>query len=348
MTGQSNLIHDMRTRIKVEDYGLENHAATDFPGTYEGYDDTWNLENFKRNFQIKIQSISRDKMEMEFDMIGCDASLANAFRRILLAEIPTMAIEKVYMYNNTSVIQDEILAHRIGLIPLKANPDKFKYRENMEDEETEENTLEYELKIKCKLPKDAKKGDKAAYIDSKVLTSHIEWIPIGNQAEHFKAEDVNPIHPDILINKLNPGQELDMRLKAVKGIGKDHAKFSPVATAFYRLLTEIRLKRDFYDEEAEKLQSCFTPGVIELVADEASGRRKAAVANPRLDLCSRQIFMHDEFKDQVEVFKVRDHFIFSIESTGAITAEDLFKKSVSTLMQKSENLLNMMSCETNK
>ena len=159
------------------------HAATDFPGTYEGYNDAWNFEHFKKNFQIKIQSISKDKMEMEFDMIGVDASLANSFRRILLAEIPTMAIEKVYMYNNTSVIQDEILAHRMGLIPLKANPDKFKMKENIEDEETEENTLEYELKIKCKLPKDAKKGDKQAYVDSKVLTSHIQWIPIGNQAE---------------------------------------------------------------------------------------------------------------------------------------------------------------------
>ena len=67
---------------------------------------------------------------MEFDLIGVDASLANAFRRILLAEIPTMAIEKVYVYNNTSVIQDEVLAHRLGLIPLKANPNQFKMKSN--------------------------------------------------------------------------------------------------------------------------------------------------------------------------------------------------------------------------
>ncbi len=67
---------------------------------------------------------------MEFDLIGVDASLANSFRRILLAEIPTMAIEKVYVYNNTSVIQDEVLAHRLGLIPLKANPNLFKIKNN--------------------------------------------------------------------------------------------------------------------------------------------------------------------------------------------------------------------------
>ena len=63
-------------------------------------------------------------------MIGIDAAIANSFRRILLSEVPTMAIDRVYIYNNTSVIQDEVLAHRIGLIPLKANPDHFKFKEN--------------------------------------------------------------------------------------------------------------------------------------------------------------------------------------------------------------------------
>ena len=85
---------------------------------------------------------------------------------------------------------------------------------------------------------------------------------------------------------------------------------STLATAYYRLLTEIVLKQDFYDEQAEKLQSCFSPGVIELVNDDKKeGRKKAVVVNPRVDLCSRQIFMHEEFKDLVEVYKIRDHFI---------------------------------------
>ena len=61
-------------------------------------------------------------------MIGIDASIANSFRRILLSEVPTMAIEKVHVFNNTSVIQDEVLAHRLGLIPLKANPKLFNFK----------------------------------------------------------------------------------------------------------------------------------------------------------------------------------------------------------------------------
>lgn len=64
---------------------------------------------------------------MEFDMIGIDPSIANAFRRILIAELPTMAIEKVLIANNTSVIQDEVLAHRLGLIPIKADPRLFDF-----------------------------------------------------------------------------------------------------------------------------------------------------------------------------------------------------------------------------
>jgi DNA-directed RNA polymerase I and III subunit RPAC1 len=57
-----------------------------------------------------------------------DASLANALRRILIAEVPTMAIEQVYIQDNSSIIQDEVLAHRLGLIPIKADPRAFNFQ----------------------------------------------------------------------------------------------------------------------------------------------------------------------------------------------------------------------------
>lgn len=46
---------------------------------------------------------------------------------VLCLQLPTMAIEKVLIANNTSVIQDEVLAHRLGLIPIKADPRLFDY-----------------------------------------------------------------------------------------------------------------------------------------------------------------------------------------------------------------------------
>lgn len=61
--------------------------------------------------------------------MGVEPSLANALRRILISEIPTMAIEKVNMWQNTSIIPDENLAHRMGLIPILADPREFEFNE---------------------------------------------------------------------------------------------------------------------------------------------------------------------------------------------------------------------------
>lgn len=63
-----------------------------------------------------------------------------------------------------------------------------------------------------------------------VYSRDIKWLPIGRQLEVFPRgdEQVGVIHKDILLNKLNPGHEIDIIMEAVKGIGKDHAKFSPV------------------------------------------------------------------------------------------------------------------------
>ena len=66
-----------------------------------------------------------------------------------------------------------------------------------------------------------------------VLTSHMKWIPMGGQADKFSQEDVRPVDDDILIAKLRPGHELDIKLHAMKGIGRDHAKFSPVGGFFF-------------------------------------------------------------------------------------------------------------------
>lgn len=64
-------------------------------------------------FQVLSIKIYQEKdRELEFDLINCNTALANAYRRILLSEIPSMAIDKVYIVNNSSLMQDEILAHR--------------------------------------------------------------------------------------------------------------------------------------------------------------------------------------------------------------------------------------------
>lgn len=66
--------------------------------------------------QIKINSI--DLNTIKFELINTDITVANALRRIIISEVPTLAIEIVEIKENTSALHDEFLAHRLGLIPL--------------------------------------------------------------------------------------------------------------------------------------------------------------------------------------------------------------------------------------
>ncbi|XP_067012451.1 DNA-directed RNA polymerases I and III subunit RPAC1 [Anabrus simplex] len=334
-----NPIEHAKNRITMKENGVLNTYASDYPGTY-GIDDSWSLQEFVKKFRIKI--VKYDKLEMEFDLIGIHAAIVNAFRRILLSEVPSMAIEKVFIYSNTSLLQDEVLAHRLGLIPLKADARLFEYRREDDEEGTEQDTLEFELKLKCSWNPKAKDTAGAPVdekkINSKVYTKHIKWLPIGSQKDIYTAEEVGPIHEDILIAKMVPGQELDLKLHAIKSIGRDHAKFSPVATAFYRLLPEITLTREVEGEQAEKLQKCFSPGVIGL-EETKHGKNRAVVLDARYDTCSRNVYRYDDIKDAVRMDRVRDHFIFTIESVGAMTPDVLFIEAIKVLKQKCRSFL---------
>ena len=66
------------------------------------------LKRLKKTVHIKVVSMSAEAVE--FDLIGADCALANTLRRLLLAEVPSVAAEKVLLYQNTSLIQDEICA----------------------------------------------------------------------------------------------------------------------------------------------------------------------------------------------------------------------------------------------
>ncbi|KAM9803829.1 DNA-directed RNA polymerases I and III subunit RPAC1 [Neosynchiropus ocellatus] len=335
-------VEEIRSRVILGEFGVRNVHSTDFPGNYPGYDDTWDMQEFQKKFRIDM--VSLDDATLEFDMVGIDAALANAFRRILIAEVPTMAIEKVFVYNNTSIVQDEVLAHRLGLVPIKADPRLFEYRNSegaAEEEGSEIDTIQLHLKIKCtRNPRASKESSdpRELYLNHMVYSGDIKWAPIGNQADVFAESRIGPVHDDILIAQLRPGQELDIVMHCVKGLGKDHAKFSPVATASYRLLPEITLMERLTGEKAARLQRCFSPGVIRL--EDVDGEQVAVVANSRLDTCTREVLRHDDLKNVVKLGRVRDHFIFMVESTGILPPDVLVTEAIKVLMTKCQRFLN--------
>ena len=96
----------------------------------------------------------------------------------------------------------------------------------------------------------------ALYENHTVFASDMKFVPIGYQV-HKYSEPIRPVYEDILIAKLRPGQEIEMELFCEKGIGKTHAKWSPVSTAFYRLVPHIEFTEPIWGEDAVELkQKC--------------------------------------------------------------------------------------------
>ena len=102
----------------------------------------------------------------------------------------------------------------------------------MTDQATDRNTLVFRLAVSCTrnkpVPSVHTTDPKVLYTNSEVLSSHLEWQPQGEQAVVYADNPPAPTNPNIVLVKLRPGQEVEMEMHAVKGVGKDHAKFSPV------------------------------------------------------------------------------------------------------------------------
>ncbi|KAF2266050.1 DNA-directed RNA polymerases I and III subunit RPAC1 [Lojkania enalia] len=361
--GQEELAQRNRVNVGLET--VTNQASTDFPGHWPGENHEWDLGYFRENF--KVQFHTNAPLDSSFSLIGIDTSIANAFRRILLAEIPTVAIEYVYMKQNTSIIQDEVLAHRLGLIPLTADRKALswmKWYKKPTDEDpgsgspSDYNTLMLTLDKKCEWQEGgldrAARGEtdpERLYKNHNIYARDLEWHKFGQQVEIWgDGEGLRAVHPDILIVKMRPGQEISMQLHAIKGIGQDHAKFSPVATASYRLLPTIDILKPIVSADAKKFARCFPKGVIGLepvTAEDAKkdpelrgkeGEAKAVVKNAMRDTVSRECLRHPEFADKVKLGRVRNHFIFRVESTGQWNSDELFLESVKLLKIKCQKV----------
>jgi DNA-directed RNA polymerase I and III subunit RPAC1 len=266
---------------------------------YSSTPEAFSLKSFSDSTQIEILSLNEE--EIVFDLKGVEPPMANALRRILISEIPTMAIEVVNIYQNTSVIPDEVLSHRIGLIPIFADANEFQYKKEHE-EFNEHNAIYCKLHIKCELNKSTGEVQ-----NNEVLSCHIQWTPIGQQAKRFVgSETIRTVHEDILVAKLRPGQEIEAELICVKGIGKTHAKWSPVSTAFYRLMPDIQLKSEINDEEAHSLKKLCPTGVFDVEENQMGTR--AVVKNPRNCTTCRECIRYPPYKDIVDLGKAKDHF----------------------------------------
>jgi len=294
------------------------------------------LEAMKEKMQIEI--IKLDAEEIIFDLVGVDVSMANALRRIMLAEVPTVAIEKVYISNNTSIIHDEVLAHRMGLIPIKVDPRKLEWLPEGEEEGTETDTVVFRYEVTCPTPGAGLSPEELQDYNYNALTRSLKWEPVGEQTEAFAGDPPRPVHDDIVVAVLRPGQSIELEVHCVKGVGKDHTKFSPVATASYRLLPNITIPSAITHEDAINLKSLCPMNVFDI--EDIRGVPTATVARPRDCTMCRECIRKEGMAEKVHLKRVADHFLFHVESTGVMPPEEIVREAISVLKDKAIKFYN--------
>jgi len=179
--------------------------------------------------EYDVEFVEREDRKARFLVRGVTPAFANGIRRAMLADVPTMAIDTVRFVENSSVMFDEQLALRLGLVPLTTPP---------EGEFAEDDVVT--LSIDVEGPGTAYSGD--------LETSD---------------ELVKPADENVPIIDLKDGQRLEAEADAALDRGKNHAKHQGGVAVGYRHLQRVEVVGDlpeFEDEEPRIVRGVIQDG----------------------------------------------------------------------------------------
>ncbi|MBL7160390.1 MAG: DNA-directed RNA polymerase subunit D [Candidatus Aenigmarchaeota archaeon] len=208
---------------------------------------------------IKMKKKGKDRMD--FVLEGVSIPFANALRRVMVSEIPVLAVEWVDINDNTSPIFDEIIAHRLGLLPLVFDPAKFKFQED----------------CSCK-----EKGCPSCQVTFVLEKKGPCMVTSGDLKSSNK--DVKPTDKGFIIAELLQNQFISLEATAKLGTGKDHAKFQAANTSYQNQPEmkggEVNTKPESFLFHVETI-SGLTPQYIaekagEILAEKAAAFKKEA------------------------------------------------------------------------
>ncbi|KAJ7647317.1 DNA-directed RNA polymerase II, subunit 3, partial [Roridomyces roridus] len=189
---------------------------------------------------VHIRDLKKDRVN--FVLENVDLAFANSLRRVVMADLPTVAIDLVEIQENTTVLPDEFIAHRLGMIPLNSS----------NCEEGMRYTRDCTCMSACKYCAIQLRLDVACHSNTTmdITSNHLEVIDGGDfddngegdagdeptkRGEYFghPIGKNDPDVPPVLICKIRKGQELRLKCIAKKGIAKEHAKWSPCSAVSF-------------------------------------------------------------------------------------------------------------------
>ncbi|MFL6327668.1 MAG: DNA-directed RNA polymerase subunit D [Nitrososphaeraceae archaeon] len=175
---------------------------------------------WEKGLGFNLTSPSMDVVQKEDQRIiikfnNVPRQYVNAIRRLSISEVPTLAIDDVVILDNSSVMHDEAIAHRLGLIPLRTDLSRFVMPHDCDCKSTLGCS-----KCRVLLVLDSEASEKTKVVTSGELLSEDEL--------------VKPVSKDIPIIILAPSQKLKFEAYARLGVGKDHAKWQPTSAAIVK------------------------------------------------------------------------------------------------------------------
>jgi len=253
----------------------------------------------------------KDDKNMRLLIREVDVPFINALRRIVIAEVPCMAIDEVVTLENSSILQDEVIAHRLGLIPLKTDLDSYNLPEKCPCKSEFGCNL---CRVTLTLDAEAKEGTRTVY--SGELTS--------------ENPEIVPVSDKIPIIKLSKEQKLRLEAYARLGRGKSHAKWQPVSMCTYKYFPKIEVHSRRCDACGECVEIC--PRKVLAKKDNKIEVRDLMACT----LCQDCVEHCPQNPKAIEVSWEENTFILNLESTGALPPERIVKEAIKILDEQLE------------
>jgi len=259
-----------------------------------------------------------DDSVARFTIHGATPAFANALRRSMIGEVPTLAIEDIRIYDNTSVLFDEILAHRLGLIPLKTDLSQYKPRTECScgGEGCPGCTVTFTLSVEG--PKTVTSGDLVSM-----------------------DPNVAPVHDNIPIIKLWEGQKIVLEATAEVNYGKEHAKWQPTLACGYKEYPIITISK-----KCDGCGKCITEcprKVLEIVGNKAAVRSENGESKEKdCSMCKlcENVCMDSDLGEEsaIKIGTDSTRFIFVVESDGSLPVKEIIERALLHIKSVSSDL----------
>ncbi len=242
---------------------------------------------------MKLTVVDQQENSLILHVEGATAAYLNTLRRIMMTEVPVMAIEIVEFGKNNSILYDEMIAHRLGLLPITTDLQGY----NMKDERGSAGNPTNEAQLVLRVAK---------VREDTIVT-----------AAQFESSDpkIKPVLPNMPLVKLIEGQDLELVAKAELGTGKEHMKWSP-CLAYYRHYPHITITKQ--PKHAKAIAERY-PNVFEVKGDKLHVAQNGGAYLADVDL---------DFDDGEATVEFKDDFVFIVESWGQLPAATIVEHAV--------------------